>query len=71
MKKIVSGMVWGSMLFFAISSIYYWLIANGESSVIEVLVIMNMFAFLVFIGGLWLTLKLYPDPDNFESSVGQ
>jgi len=25
----------------------------------------------VFIGGLWLTLKLYPDPDNFESSVGQ
>lgn len=71
MNKTVSGMVWGTTLFCAISNIYYWLITIDGNSIIEVLAIMNMVAFFIFIGGLWLTLKLQPDPDSFKSSAGQ
>ncbi|WP_288959594.1 hypothetical protein [uncultured Sulfitobacter sp.] len=70
MKKLVSGMVWGSVLFNIIVNIYAWLIVTDKSPIIEVLAIMNMGAFFVFIAGLWLTLKLH-DRDFPENSVEQ
>lgn len=71
MKKLVSGMVWGSVLFNIIVNIYAWLLVTDKSPIIEVLAIMNMGAFFVFIAGLWLTLKLYSGSDFSESSAGQ
>lgn len=70
MKKLVSGMVWGSVLFNIGVNIYVWLIATDTSTIIDALAVLNMGAFLVFIVGLWLALKLH-DRDVQERSVGQ
>ena len=64
-------MVWASVLFNVIVNIYGWLIATDKSPNIELLAIINMGAFFVFIAGLWLTLKLYSGSDLSERSARQ
>lgn len=70
MKKLVSGMVWGSLLFNLCVNIYIWMIATYPIPNLEVLIFMNIGAFLVFVVGLWFTLKLH-GRDFLENSVGQ